>query len=285
MAIRVRTRKLLWGKSANRCNHTECRKPLSLEIDKINHTIIGEECHIVAKKTDGPRGNSNLSKKQRDEYNNLILMCKKHHKIIDDNPQIYTVDILEKMKKEHEEWVNKNLEDLDDVEEIDFDYEDIKFDDESIADIYSWIVDNCDITKYSEKDLEEALNRLQYLDKGTRKILYKIINYYYKDEEIDIKSIMNKLVNDDIVTEYEFFRTIEFLEKQQFIEFDRMNENDFFMNSEGEFIDAYSNIQYRCYEKYCYLFKHGYILMLIGTYIDDKKVFKSIIQDLEFEYI
>ncbi len=284
MGITSKTRKLLWGKSANRCNDETCRKTLSLEIDQKHHTITGEECHIVAKKVDGPRGESKLSSKERDEYDNLILMCEEHHHIIDDNPEKYTIDILKDMKKKHEKWVEKNLEELD-VEEIDFDYEDVKFDESSIEEIYSWIIENTDWFKYNAEDIKIALNELQYLDNETRKVLYKMIKYYYKKDNINIRSIMNKLVNDKIVEQQKFLTAIELLENHSFIEFDKSNEDDLGINDDGSFVDLYENVLYRCNKKGCYLKLNGYILMLIGKYMDDKKSFKRLIEELAFEYI
>lgn len=282
MAITSKTRKLLWGKSANRCNI--CQKELSVEQDGDSYTIVGEECHIVAKKNDGPRGKNKMTSKERDEYNNLVLMCEHHHKVIDNDTNKYTVEVLKEIKRNHEKWVSDNLDKLQ-VEDLEFDYEDIKFESEVIEDIYTWILENYDTFKYKKEGIPTALNRLQYLDKKSRKILYKFINYYYKNKEIDIKSIMNKVINDEILTEEEFFRIIEFLEKQEFIKFEEENIDDLLVAEDGRFIDAYSNVVYRCLNKECYLFKNGYILMLIGRYIDDKKVFKKIIQDLEYEYI
>lgn len=284
MGITSKTRKLLWGRSANRCNYETCRKTLSLEIDEKHNTITGEECHIVAKKVDGPRGKSKLSSKDRDEYDNLILMCKEHHQIIDDNPQKYTIDILKDMKKKHEKWVEKNLEELD-VEEIDFDYEDVKFDESSIEEIYSWIIKNTDYFKYDTEDIKMALNELQYLDSVTRRVLHKLIKYYYKKGNIDIRSIMNKLVNDKIVEQKYFLSSIEFLEKHGFIEFDTSNENDLGINDDGSFVDLYEDVLYRCNKKCGYLISNGYILMLIGKYMYNKKEFKRLIEELEFEYI
>jgi len=34
-----------------------------------------------------------------DEYENLILLCRNHHKIIDDNPENYSVENLIELKK------------------------------------------------------------------------------------------------------------------------------------------------------------------------------------------
>ncbi len=48
-----------------------------------------------------PRGLMNLTI--------LILLCRVHHKIIDDQTQTYTVEVLRKMKTTHEAWVASTL--------------------------------------------------------------------------------------------------------------------------------------------------------------------------------
>ncbi|MCB8946369.1 MAG: hypothetical protein H6653_00010 [Ardenticatenaceae bacterium] len=77
------------------------------EADK--HSVIGEECHIVAREKNGPRGDSALPDKFRDYPDNLILLCRIHHKIIDDQPQIFTVEVLFDIKSTHEAWVRESL--------------------------------------------------------------------------------------------------------------------------------------------------------------------------------
>lgn len=80
------------------------------ETETDDESVIGDECHIVAREEDGPRGESILSKEQRDKYNNLILLCKIHHKIIDDQPGHYTVESLHELKGGHERWVKDSLD-------------------------------------------------------------------------------------------------------------------------------------------------------------------------------
>lgn len=110
MGISIRTRKMLWGRSANRCNFPECKRELVMDATETDdESIVGEECHIVARETDGPRGNSDLTGEQRDKYNNLLLLCNVHHKLIDDQPNKYTVDALKEMKSHHEQWVKSAL--------------------------------------------------------------------------------------------------------------------------------------------------------------------------------
>lgn len=110
MSIELKTHKILWGKSGNKCAFPSCRKELVMdESETDDPSVIGEEAHIVGRKNDGPRGKSALTSEQRDKYENLILLCSVHHKLIDDQINTYTVEKLHEIKKAHEEWVNKNL--------------------------------------------------------------------------------------------------------------------------------------------------------------------------------
>jgi hypothetical protein len=44
-----------------------------------------------------------------DEYENLILLCKTHHKLVDDQPVKFDVTNLKRMKAKHEAWVQLSL--------------------------------------------------------------------------------------------------------------------------------------------------------------------------------
>ena len=110
MSIGLKTHKILWGKSGNRCAFPYCKMELALdEFETDDPSVVGQEAHIVAKSQDGPRGESELTSEQRDKYGNLILLCSVHHKVIDDNPGAFPVEKLKEMKTEHEQWVKENL--------------------------------------------------------------------------------------------------------------------------------------------------------------------------------
>src|SRR6266480_1336581 len=79
MAILLKTTKILWGRSGNRC--AICR------------TLLVEDAVSAI-----------------DDDSNLILLCRKHHKVIDDQPSKYTVEHLRELKTAHEEWVRNSLE-------------------------------------------------------------------------------------------------------------------------------------------------------------------------------
>jgi hypothetical protein len=105
---------MLWGRSANRCSFQSCRTELVISATETDdESLIGDECHIVAKSTDGPRGGSTLTPDQRDKYENLILLCVLHHKLIDNQPNTYSVERLHQMKNDHENWVRNSLVSFD----------------------------------------------------------------------------------------------------------------------------------------------------------------------------
>lgn len=110
MGISLKTHKILWGKAGNKCSFPECKIDLVIdESETDDYSIIGEEAHIVSKKENGPRGKSELTQEERDKYSNLILLCRIHHKLIDDQEKKYTIEKLHNYKSEHEKWVNQNL--------------------------------------------------------------------------------------------------------------------------------------------------------------------------------
>ncbi|MCX6173889.1 MAG: hypothetical protein NTZ27_03945 [Ignavibacteriales bacterium] len=110
MSIGVKTRKMLWGRAANRCAFPDCKIELVMdETETDDESIIGDEAHIIAQQADGPRGNPNYPIDKIDKYGNLVLLCKIHHKLADDQYNTYSVDVLGNMKNEHEKWVKEKL--------------------------------------------------------------------------------------------------------------------------------------------------------------------------------
>lgn len=108
MSITNKTRKKLWAKSGNRC--ALCKEELvAYKVEESNEVIIGEECHIVSSRPSGPRHNIAL-KIGYDDYDNLLLLCRNHHKIIDEQVETYTFEQLILLKVIHETWVKETLD-------------------------------------------------------------------------------------------------------------------------------------------------------------------------------
>ncbi len=103
--------KKLYGRAADRCSYSdpECRIILTEESQKHGVKQFGEMAHIVAKSPDGPRGDAYFPKENLNKYGNLILLCRNHHRRVDECYKDYPVEKLHKMKKKHEKWVNESL--------------------------------------------------------------------------------------------------------------------------------------------------------------------------------
>jgi hypothetical protein len=109
MTLSDKNRKRFWAKSGNRCAISK----IELVIDPTgenDESVIGEECHICARNPGGPRYNDKIDSSELDGYDNLILLSRNYHKIIDDNPKYYTAERLCYIKKTHEEWVRDTLD-------------------------------------------------------------------------------------------------------------------------------------------------------------------------------
>lgn len=101
VAISDRTRKILWASAGGRCS--KCRVLLVTEGTETDEpSIIGEEAHIISEAPGGPR---HAYLRDYDCYENLILLCRNHHKPADDQFNHYTVEELRRLKREHEGWV------------------------------------------------------------------------------------------------------------------------------------------------------------------------------------
>lgn len=92
------TLKALFARSKNRCAFPGCKVPLSEDTG----TVTGEVCHIRAANFNGPRYDANQTDQARHAAANLVLMCGRHHKIIDTETTEFTVARLEAIKHAHE---------------------------------------------------------------------------------------------------------------------------------------------------------------------------------------
>lgn len=95
----------LYAKSGNQCAFPGCKETLFDEGGTNQSNI----CHIEAAEKGGQRYNEDSTEDERRSYDNLILLCLKHHKIIDDNAVLYPVEKLKEMKRKHEIAIAKKI--------------------------------------------------------------------------------------------------------------------------------------------------------------------------------
>ena len=93
---------ILITKAGGRCSfqygNFHCDKQLSN--GRVN---LGERAHIYG--VNGPRANTNMDESKLNSYENLIWLCREHHKIIDTETSKYTPEVLFEMKRFHENYI------------------------------------------------------------------------------------------------------------------------------------------------------------------------------------
>ncbi len=104
-SIDIKTQITLWGKAAGRCEFPGCNKLLYEELLAEKRSNLSNIAHIVADSPDGSRSDKQRSKVLASDINNLMLICREHHKLIDDYPNDYPEEILLAMKREHEDRI------------------------------------------------------------------------------------------------------------------------------------------------------------------------------------
>lgn len=110
MAISLKTRILLWGRSGNLCSYPGCNcKLIQDATPSDDESLVADCCHIYADSDNGPRANVALTQEERDSYDNIILLCKVHHKLVDDQRKTYNPELLKKLKNEHESKIENAI--------------------------------------------------------------------------------------------------------------------------------------------------------------------------------
>src|SRR5262245_5695307 len=94
----VTTIKRLFALSGNRCAFPGCTNPL---FDQ-DGALIADVCHIGGDKPDAKRYDPLQTEAQRQGFNNLIVLCANHHRVIDSDEVTYTRQALRQMKRSHE---------------------------------------------------------------------------------------------------------------------------------------------------------------------------------------
>lgn len=110
------TKRELYLYSGNKCAFTGCKASLLLNDSTWNCNI----AHIYAVEVNWPRGDHQLSDEDLRKSSNLLLLCTKHHKVID-NPKLedgYTVEVVQQMKREHERKYREAIADLERIDDL-----------------------------------------------------------------------------------------------------------------------------------------------------------------------
>ena len=99
----TRTRRILDIRSLNQCAFPGCTSILvEPGIGEAGPAVVADTCHIHARRPGGKRWKEGLTEEELNSIDNLILLCKNHHAIVDSQPEFYTAERLRRWKSEHE---------------------------------------------------------------------------------------------------------------------------------------------------------------------------------------
>src|SRR2546421_5746158 len=106
------TLKKLFALSGNVCAFPNCGAPI---VDTGTGIVAGEICHTKGNSPNGPRYDAEQTDLERNGYENLILMCGAHNKIVDDRKtrNKFPVELLMQYKADHEGKYRNNVVDDD----------------------------------------------------------------------------------------------------------------------------------------------------------------------------
>ena len=109
MPLSDRGRKILWALAGNHCSLCRCEL-IQAGTEEGSKALVGEECHIISPRADGPRGTAPAEPNpDLDGYGNLILLCPSDHSRVDQLTDEFTASRLHEIKAAHESWVRTRL--------------------------------------------------------------------------------------------------------------------------------------------------------------------------------
>jgi hypothetical protein len=95
----------LFVRAGGRCELLGCNDYLLEHHLTLTEGNFAQVAHIVAFSRGGPRANVALPAKYINDLDNLMVLCHKCHKLVDDHPAEYPVVLLKRQKAEHEDRV------------------------------------------------------------------------------------------------------------------------------------------------------------------------------------
>lgn len=97
LPIRTKTLKHLFALTGNQCAFPKCDHELFSE-----DVFVAQVCHIHPANDKWPRFDPDRTDEANRDFSNLLVLCYKHHKIVDNIDAPYSVEALQRIKLEHE---------------------------------------------------------------------------------------------------------------------------------------------------------------------------------------
>ena len=110
------TLKILFALSGNQCAHPECTNTIVEPATEHSDPIVTAHiCHIYPlRRGENSRWKEELTEEELNSPENLILLCRQHHAVIDGQHETYPPELLKQWKHDHEaKRINQHPTDLD----------------------------------------------------------------------------------------------------------------------------------------------------------------------------
>ncbi|ALR91765.1 hypothetical protein [Vibrio alginolyticus] len=160
----------LFLKSGNVCAFPNCLHPI---VDT-NGVYVAQLCHIEAASVGGQRFNKDQTNEQRRQFENLLLMCHRHHKETDDVDK-FDVARMREIKRKHEAKFEKVLDSLaNDVYDVALAYEPKKA--KSLKALIGLKLIEQSEEHIYQSELDELVSLLNKVSPATRKIFSIVLN-------------------------------------------------------------------------------------------------------------
>lgn len=167
----------IYALSGNQCAKPGCNTVLV----NSNGTFVASVCHIYAAEENGPRPNKKLTPEQKRNPENLILLCKLCHEIVDSEEDTYPAKVLKKWKADREKVFSEIGETLKKsfLDQITDERDHITFRPLKNLDRYIEYLDRNDCAHSIDgRELDELnryVERLRNLSLNDRSLLVKIV--------------------------------------------------------------------------------------------------------------
>jgi len=95
----------LWGAAAGRCQFSGCAQSLTIDPISKRRANFAERAHVYPIGKQGPRATKSASTRRVNDIGNLMLLCRPHHRLVDQLPSDFPSHMLIAMKNQHENRV------------------------------------------------------------------------------------------------------------------------------------------------------------------------------------
>lgn len=97
------TRIIVSAKSSNECAFPDCPEKIIEKTASGEEYLAGELCHIYGRAAGSARYDATRSEEENAAPKNLLFLCRNHHRVVDADPDGYSVSALREMKAAHEQ--------------------------------------------------------------------------------------------------------------------------------------------------------------------------------------